>query len=140
MILVGGSPPLGEPPPGEKNQLLQFEPKRPQNLIPSALCICDPRIKVWEQSDQCLLKGNVFPEGEASPPPGEPPPGEKNQLLQFEPKRPQNLIPSALCICDPRIKVWEQSDQCLLKRNVFPEGEASPPPGEPPPGEKNQLL
>jgi hypothetical protein len=105
MILVRGSPPLGEPPPGEKNQLLQFQPKHPQNLIPSALRICDPRIQVWKQSNEWLMRTNGFPEGEASPPPGEPPPGEKKSTSAISTQTLQKLN----TICAYTTRIYHQS-------------------------------
>jgi len=105
--------PMGRSPRGAKNQLLQFQLKHYKNLIPSASYMCAPRIKVGEQSDEWLLRKNVFvlgaPHGALSPwgalPVGRSPRGAKNQLLQFQLKRSQNLIPSAHTLCASNIKV-----------------------------------
>ena len=100
--------PMGRSPRGAKNQLLQFQLKHYKNLIPSASYMCAPRIKVGEQSDEVVVEKECFcPWGApwGALPVGRSPRGAKNQLLQFQLKRSQNLIPSAHTLCASNIKV-----------------------------------
>jgi len=125
--------PLGSPwgspwgPQGEKNELLQFHSKHSQKLIPSAHTLCDPGIKVLEQSDTWLWRTKFFPSGGPMGAPWGPhalgaPRGGQNQLLQFQPKHSQNLIQSAHTLCASTVKVWRKSALWLSRKNVFPRG------------------
>ena len=140
--------PLGSPwgspwgPQGEKNELLQFHSKHSQKLIPSAHTLCDPGIKVWEQSDTWLWRTKFFPSGG---PMGAPclggPKGRPKSTSSVSTK----TLPKLDTICAYTMRIYceslEEIGLVVVEKECFPSwGSPWGPQGEPPHGEKNKLL